>query len=384
MRFLTILTIAALQAAWADDGARILRLDHYVTVKSAVPAMNGANAQIYVREITRASTVLRGGPTDDRVALFIHGAGTPAEVAFDTPLPGYNWAERLAAAGFDVFAMDMTGYGASERPVAMNDPCNLSHEQQKLFVSAMSVFRDLQRRIRMTEPCKPTYDRNLTTLESDWSDIEAVADYIVQLRGVERLNLLAWSLGGPRSMGWAAKNADRVRRIVVLAPAYNRAARAEAPAKVPAEGAAFNTQTREEFFANWDRQIGCADQLDTAAREGIWKALAASDPVGATWGPGVRRAPNTTTWGWTQAVVAKTEIPTLLFAGAHDKQVPPERVHQLYQDLGSKQKVLVDLACSSHMAMWEKDRELMFRASEEWLTKGTVNGQEQGAIQMGK
>jgi pimeloyl-ACP methyl ester carboxylesterase len=369
MRILTILTLAMLHPAWADDGARILRLDHYVRVKSAVPALNGATAQIYVREITRASTVLRGGPAPDRVALFIHGAGTPAEIAFDTPLAGYNWAEYLAAAGYDVFAMDMTGYGASERPAAMSDPCNLSPQQQPQFVKA---------------PCKPSYDRNLTTLESDWNDIGAVVDYVRGIRRVERLNLLAWSLGGPRSAGWAAKNPDKVRRLVILAPAYNRSARAEAPAKVPAEGAAFNTQTREEFLANWDRQIGCSDQLDTAAREAIWKALAASDPVGATWGPGVRRAPNTTSWGWTQAVVAKTEIPILMFAGAHDKQIPPERVHQLYQDLGSKQKVLVDLACSSHMAMWEKNRQLLFQASEEWLTKGTVNGQEQGAIQMGK
>ena len=31
---------------------------------------------------------------------------------------------HLARAGFDVFAMDMTGYGKSTRPLAMNDPCH--------------------------------------------------------------------------------------------------------------------------------------------------------------------------------------------------------------------------------------------------------------------
>ena len=40
-----------------------------------------------------------------------------------------------------------------------------------------------------------------------------------------------------------------------------------------------------------------------------------SDTVGATWGPGVRRAPQTTTWGWNQATVAKTMTPTLMVAG---------------------------------------------------------------------
>jgi fermentation-respiration switch protein FrsA (DUF1100 family) len=108
-----------------------------------------------------------------------------------------------------------------------------------------------------------------------------------------------------------------------------------------------------------------------------------SDPVGATWGPGVRRAPQTTTWGWTPALTGKTQIPALLFAGAHDKQVPPERVRDLYADLGAKDKVFVDLACSSHNAMWERNHLLMYRASLEWLTAGTVNGSKTGMLKLG-
>ena len=41
------------------------------------------------------------------------------------PQPDYSWMAYLARAGFDVFAMDTTGYGRSIRPAAMNDPCNL-------------------------------------------------------------------------------------------------------------------------------------------------------------------------------------------------------------------------------------------------------------------
>ena len=36
--------------------------------------------------------------------------------------------------------------------------------------------------------------------------------------------------------------------------------------------------------------------------------------------------------------------PTLMVAGQHDKQVPPDRVRELYADLGAPQKLLVDLA----------------------------------------
>ena len=76
-------------------------------------------------------------------------------------------------------------------------------------------------------------------------------------------------------------------------------------------------------------------------------------------------------------------MPTLIFAGIHDKQVTPDRVRPLYDDLGASQKVLVDLGCSSHNAMWEKKRLLLFRASLEWLTQGSVNATKDGTLRLG-
>jgi hypothetical protein len=72
-----------------------------------------------------------------------------------------------------------------------------------------------------------------------------------------------------------------------------------------------------------------------------------------------------------------------MVAPIHDGQVAPARVNELYADFGSPQKVLVDLGCASHNAMWERNHTLMFRASLEWLEKGTVNGMPQGVVKMG-
>ena len=99
-----------------------------------------------------------------------------------------------------------------------------------------------------------------------------------------------------------------------------------------------------------------------------------SDPVGATWGPGVRRAPNTTNWGWSTEVVSKMRTPALLVAGIHDKQVNPNAVRDLYADMGSKERYSIDLGCSSHNAMWEKNHLILFKASLEWLVKGSDVG----------
>jgi pimeloyl-ACP methyl ester carboxylesterase len=368
-----LIAIAAGSAAQGrvEDDQRPLSVDHYVRVKSTVPAIAGQPAHIYVRERVLPGTVVRSAGLADRVVLFVHGAGTPAEVAFDVPHQDYSWMEYLAKAGFDVFAMDTTGYGRSSRPSPMDDPCNLSPNQQATFVPSL-----------FDKPCAPSYPHELTTIASDWDDIGAVVDHIRALRHVDRVSLFGWSLGGPRAGGYAARRPEKVQKLVLLAPAYNRDSASAAP-KIPRDGVPMNTQSREEFIANWERQVGCADQVDVQVRDAVWAQMLSSDPVGATWGTGVRRAPQTTTWGWNAAMTGKMQMPTLIFAGVHDKQVTPERVKLLYDDLGATQKVYVDLGCSSHNAMWEKNHGVMFRASLEWLVKGTVENTSQGLVRLG-
>jgi pimeloyl-ACP methyl ester carboxylesterase len=356
----------------AQDGESLLSVDHYVRVKSTAPGMAGQAAQIYVREVVLPGTALRGRAAPGSVVLFVHGAGTPAEVSFDVPYKDYSWMGYLAKAGFDVFSMDMTGYGRSTRPPAMNDPCNLSKEQQARFVPHL-----------IPAPCAPSHSTAITTMGSDWNDIGGVVDHLRSLRGVERVSLVAWSQGGPRAGGYAARNPEKVARLVVLAPAYNRTGPLDAPNPLPSSNAPMNVQSHADFTANWDRQVGCPNQYEPEASASVWSEMLASDPVGATWGTGVRRAPQVPTWGFNQAVVSKMQTPFLMVAGVHDKQVAPERVRELYTDLGSRQKFFIDLACSSHNAMWENNHLLLFRASLEWLRDGKVNGMPDGELKVG-
>ena len=180
------------------------------------------------------------------------------------------------------------------------------------------------------------------------------------------------------------KHPEKVNRLVVLAPAYNRGGALDAPASPPpTPNGAMSSQSHDEFIANWDRQVGCADQYDRNVANSVWSEMLASDPVGATWGSGVRRAPQVPTWGFNQAVVSAMKTPFLMVSGAHDKQVAPEHVRELYEDLGARDKVFIDLACSSHNAMWEKNHTLLFEASREWLERGTVGGASIGMVRRG-
>jgi pimeloyl-ACP methyl ester carboxylesterase len=142
-------------------------------------------------------------------------------------------------------------------------------------------------------------------------------------------------------------------------------------------------QSRKDFIANWDRQVGCPDQYDPSAAKQIFDEMLESDPIGAKWGEGARRAPNVPTWGFNQTTVASFKAPYLMITGQHDVQVLPARVKELLQDLGSENKVLVDLACSSHNAMWEKNRALVYDATVQFLRDGKVNGVSNGTVRLG-
>lgn len=361
----TVIAALALLYAGTVAAQDLVRTDHYVPVVSTVPTMAGQTGLLYVRQVTQGAA---DADMEGKVVLFIHGAGTPAEVGFDVPVAGYSWMGYLAERGFNVFSMDMTGYGPSTRPLEMNDRCNLSEEQQ------MQEFGDA---------CTATHREAATTMATDWHDIDAVVNWLKQRHGVQRVHLVGWSQGGPRSAGYAAQHPDNVGNVVLLAPAYNRAAVATA-AEAPIAGDAMTKQSRADFIANWDRQVGCEDQYDPAVAEAVWADMLASDPVGATWGinGGVRRAPRVPTFGWTQDVVKDTQTPMLVVAGTHDAQVPPVRVREFYEDLGASNKVYVEMHCSSHNAMWERDAEQLFDATYQWLSTTTYEGKATGTFDL--
>ncbi len=337
--------------------------EHRIPVVSTAPSMPGQRAELYVREVAPA------GATSLPVVVFVHGAGTPAEVSFDSRKDDYSWMRQVARAGFDVFSVSLLGYGRSSRPAVMGDRCNIVKAQQGPYVPA---------------PCDATFRTPIATPSSESNDIDAVVDHVRRLRGVQRVSFVGWSQGGPRITSYAALHPAKVDRIVVLAPAYSRDGIAAEPDPLPtmADGV-MSVQSRSDFIANWDRQVGCAGQYQSAAAAAIFDEMLESDPVGATWGGGVRRAPLVPIWGFDKAAVANVKAPYLMITGEHDKQVAPQRVRDLYEDLGSDKKVLVDLGCSSHNAMWEKNRALLFDATVQWLRDGRLAGTSQGVVRLG-
>ncbi len=353
----------------ADDGGGEGRCvsndrDFYVPHVSTVPANAGQQVKLFVRE--------RGDSCGPPV-LMLTGSTQPAMLPFDLPYLDYSWMTYLATAGFDVFAMDLQGYGFSTRP-EMDYPCNASQSDQKLLIPDP-----------LNAVCSPEYPYLLTTAQSEWDEIDSVVSHILGERHRERLSLVGWSQGGPRAGGYASQHPGRVERLFLYAPVYLRNEQADPPAVLPAAGNPLAIRTVSAFFNGWDRQATCPNEFDPGIRGQLTASLLQFDPLAATWGtqPLWRAPTRNPQWGWNSAAAARLRMPTLLIRGDNDNQVPLGEVTDLYSDIASDSKMFVHVACAAHQLVWERQHMALLDASVQWLKEGRYEGERNGCFAVG-
>jgi pimeloyl-ACP methyl ester carboxylesterase len=376
-------TIGVLIAVWAATictsvvcaQSQHATVERFVPHVSSVPANKGEAVGLYLREKLSAATLqgIRSGETPDgRVVLFVHGNSVPSVPDFDLPYRDYSWMAYLADAGFDTFAMDQSGYGHSPRPMMAN-PCNLSEEDQGVLISSA-----------LEGTCAPEYSHTLTNSHSDWDEIDTVVDYIRELRNVDRVSLIGWSWGGIRTGGYAARHPEKVDKLILYAPGYERNGPSVAPDKLPSEGVPMTLQTHEALMsARWRDRVQCENQIDDSIQPVIWQEIMAYESYGSAWHPdGVMRVRRGDYWGWNNEYAARVSAPTLILIGDRDFLLPA--VRELYPDLtGTERKVMAIMECATHFAVWEKTQyRFMHEASKEWLQSGVLRGTSQGIVEI--
>jgi pimeloyl-ACP methyl ester carboxylesterase len=289
----------------------------------------------------------------------VHGRSAAAVPSFDLNRD-YSWMVYLADAGFDVFALDLQGYGRSSTPRIMDDPCNASADNQAKYL----VPKPLR------APCSPRYPHSFGSFATDWDEIDTAVAFIRSRRRDRALkvNLVGWSRGGMRVIGYAALRPDNVERIVAFAPT-------RFPPLATEPSYPMNMADKHDFFVDWDSQIdpeNCPQQVDPSIREVLWESTIALDQRGSTWGrAGVRRSPTFTSAGWTPDLPGRVRAPTLVIRGALDDQAPEQATRALYDAIRGP-KAYVTVSCGSHELVYEKQHTKLLQASAEWLRVGSL------------
>lgn len=276
----------------------------------------------------------------ERVVLFVHGATFPASSTFDVDLPGGGWLSYVAMRGYDVYALDIRGYGGSTRPPAMSQPA----EANPPFAGVHEAVRD----------------------------ITAAVDFILKRRGVKQLTLIGWSWGTTTTATFAAQQPDKVRRLVLVAPVW-------LGVQPPPFRGAYRTSTKEAARAFAIRGIPPSriDEISPPANfDTWWAATLATDAEGARRSPPVVRAPNGAVddfarlWaaGKPPYDPANIRAPTLLIVGDWDEITPPVMAQGLYERLtNASERRLVRLSEGTHFLAIEKHRLRLLREVQNFL-----------------
>ncbi len=304
-------------------------------VKTADPGI-----EIYVRNKRPANmTTFR----PEQTVLYVHGATYPSETAFDLKLDGLSWMEYIASRGYDVWLVDLRGYGKSVRPPEMAD--------------------------------KPEANPPIVRGETAVRDIGTVVDFILQKRNIARLNLLGWSWGTTLMATYTTQNAAKVERLVLYAPAWIR----QTASLVQGGSRPARLVNREQAKQRWFTGVPedkKADLVPAGWFDAWADATFATDPVGAQMNPALVRAPNGVVQdsaeffgaGKPYYDPAKITVPTLLVGAEWDRDTPPYMAQTLFPLLvNAPGKRYVALAEGTHTIIMERNRLKLFEAVQAFL-----------------
>ena len=282
----------------------------------------------------------------ERTVLFVHGSTYPAHTAFDLSLGGLSWMEYIAARGYDVYLLDLRGYGKSTRPKEMSE----------------------------RPDANPPIVRTITAVQ----DVSLVVDFILKRRKIARLNLLGWSWGTTIMATYTTQNGDKVERLILYAPQWIRTTAALVQAgtgPLPAYRLVRKDQARGRWL-NGVPEDKKATLIPNGWLEQWGDATWAADPEGSKMNPPMLRAPNGTVqdtaeyWSSGKAYYdpAKISVPTLIVGAEWDADNPAYMRQALFPLLkNSPGKRYVELSEGTHTIMMEKNRLKLFDAVQLFL-----------------
>lgn len=341
-RLFASLAVPALLAGMTESTAAFAAAPVKLVTEQAMVASPQPGIKIYVRN-KRATNQTHFDAA--HTLVFVHGATYPASTAFDLELNGLSWMDYIARRGFDVYLLDLPGYGHSTRPASMDQPADAA---QPIETTAQAV-----------------------------QDYAAVVDWVLARRHLKKLDVMGWSWGTTIAGGFASEQPDKVNRLVLYAPVW--LSHDKPPTGDAAKLGAYRTVTIDAAKQRWYNGVPDdkrADLIPDGWFDQWQRATWATDPKAATSNPPVLRAPNGVTQdirGYYMSGKAtydpgKITAPTLMIQAQWDHDTPPYMSQALFPLLTAtpwKQYVLIGEG--THTVLMEKNRMQLFNAVQNFL-----------------
>jgi pimeloyl-ACP methyl ester carboxylesterase len=310
-----------------------------VAMEEFMIASGDPGIELYVRNKHPAGASAFPG---NKIVLYVHGATYPSETAFDLQLNGLSWMDYIAQHGYDVYLVDVRGYGRSTRPKEMGEPA----DRNEPIVRTATAVRD----------------------------VAATVEFIRKRRGTDKVNLLGWSWGTSIMGMYTTQNNEKVNKLVLYAPQWLRTTASLVQAG--ARPAAYRTVTREAARDRW--LTGVAKDKQAALIPPGWfeawaDATFATDPQG---GGKTLRAPNGVVvdgldyWSAGKPLYdpALIRVPTFLAHAEWDADLPSYMLYAYFEKLTNvPYKRYVQIGEGTHTVIMEKNRMQLFQAVQQFL-----------------
>jgi pimeloyl-ACP methyl ester carboxylesterase len=334
-----VLTASSIFAFSGPARAADIKLEtESYTIPSGDPGIN-----LYIRHKHPAGVETF---SPDKILLYVHGATYPSETAFDLPIEGVSMMDLIATRGYDVYLVDIRGYGGSTRPPEMD---------------------------QLPEANKPIIHTDVAV-----HDLGVAVDHILAKRKVSKLDLMGWSWGTSTVGSYTSTHNDKVNRLVLYAPIWLFK---KDTAITPAQEAqnqtdklgAYRLVSRASAKDRWLKDVP-ADKRDDLIPPGVFEAWAdatfATDPEASKHNPPMLRAPNGVIddiqkyWSAGKPLYdpEKITVPTFIIHAEWDADLPSYQAQAYFTKLThSPYKRFVELSEGTHTVMLEKNRMQFFR-----------------------
>jgi pimeloyl-ACP methyl ester carboxylesterase len=239
-----------------------------------------------------------------KVALLVHGGTRSGRSLFDLQIRDYSLMDFLARNGYDVWAIDIHGYGHSDKTDDWID----SH--------------------------------------SAAADIAAAVDYITKLRGVAKINLLGCSAGTQRAGVYVMEHPDKVSKLILDAGFW--------------KGTTEFREMNKKRIENGGQPLPRSRPTTEADfRDGFVEGQFEEDVVQESVKVGLqtdRQRPNVFA-EWANLPVldpARIMVPTMMIHGEKDFAAKEEDLLPFYAQLNTHDKRYVILPDGGHMLILER------------------------------